>query len=66
MDTRLVAIATERLWQHHGIDWRTGPGRDAAVPVLGPGVTSLLTDPPGSLRLTPANLTSWIRELEAL
>jgi hypothetical protein len=63
---RLVAVATERLWQHHGIDWRTDPGRNAAAPVLGPGVTALLTAPPGSLRLTPANLTGWIRELEAL
>jgi len=63
---RLVALATERLWQHHGIDWRTDTGRAAAAPLLGPGVTALLTAPPGSLPLTPETLTSWTRELEAL
>jgi hypothetical protein len=63
---RLTAVATERLWQHHGIDWRTDAGRAAAATVLGPGTTALLTAPAGSLRLTPQTLMSWIRELEAL
>jgi len=63
---RLTAVATERLFQHHGIDWRTDAGRAAAATVLGPGTTALLTAPPGTLRLTPQTLTSWIRELEAL
>jgi hypothetical protein len=63
---RLVAVATERLWQHHGLDWRTEEGRAAALPLLGPGVAALLTAPPGSLPLTPDTLTSWTRELEAL
>ena len=63
---RLAALAAERLWQHRGIDWRTPDGRAAAAPLLGPGVAALLTAPPGGLNLTPENLTSWIRELEAL
>jgi hypothetical protein len=63
---RLVAVVTERLWQHHGLDWRTETGRAAALLLLGPGATALLTAPPGSLPLTPDTLTSWTRELEAL
>lgn len=63
---RLCALAAERLAQRHGIDWRTGPGREAALPLLGPDLTRLLTAPPHTLRATPQSLARWVADLEAL
>ena len=63
---RLCALAVERLWQRHRLDWRTEAGREAARPLLRPGVLELLTAPPRTLRLTPQTLASWTRDLEDL
>ena len=63
---RLTDLAVERLWQRHRLDWRTDAGRAAALPLLGPGLTALLTAPPLTLRLDPPTLLDWLRELEDL
>ena len=63
---RLTALAVERLWQRHRLDWRTDAGRAAALPLLGPGLTDLLTAPPHTLRLDPPALQRWVSELEDL
>jgi hypothetical protein len=63
---RLSALAVERLWQRHRLDWRTDAGRTAARPLLPPGVLELLTAPPHTLRLTPQTLARWTRDLEDL
>lgn len=63
---RLAALAVERLWQRHRLDWRTDGGRAAATDVLGPDLLALLTAPPHTLRLTPQTLTRWTRALEDL
>ncbi|MGY1843548.1 hypothetical protein [Modestobacter sp. SYSU DS0875] len=63
---RLVALATDRLWLRHGLDWRTAEGRAAATPLLGPALLALLVAPPYSLRSTPQAISDWTRDLEAL
>ncbi|WP_299959750.1 hypothetical protein [uncultured Modestobacter sp.] len=63
---RLTALAVDRLWHAHGLDWHTPAGRAAAEPLLGPHTRALLTAPPGTLRLTPAALQDWTEELESL
>ncbi|MGY1857648.1 hypothetical protein [Modestobacter sp. SYSU DS0290] len=63
---RLVALATDRLWLRHGLDWRTPEGRAAATPLLGPALLALLVAPPHSLRSTPQAISDWTRDLEAL
>jgi hypothetical protein len=63
---RLTALTVERLWQRHGLDWRTDAGRAAARGVLPPTLLELLTAPPHTLRSTPQTLLRWTRELEDL
>ena len=63
---RLIALAVERRWQRHRLDWRSDAGRAAATDVLGPDLLALLTAPPHTLRLTPQTLTRWTRALEDL
>jgi hypothetical protein len=63
---RLTALVVERLWQRHGLDWRTDAGRAAALDVLPPDLVALLTAPPRTLQLTPRSLDRWTRDLEAL
>lgn len=63
---RLTALVVERLWQRHRLDWRTGPGRAAALDLLPADLAALLTAPPHTLRLTPQTLTRWTRALEDL
>lgn len=63
---RLIALASDRLWQVHGIDWRTPDGRRAAEDVVGPHLLELLTAPSGALRLTPTTLHAWIDDLESM
>lgn len=63
---RLTALAAERLWQRHRLDWRTDDGRAAALPLLGPDLVELLTAPPRTLRPSPATLNRWTRALEEL
>jgi hypothetical protein len=63
---RLAALAVELLWQRHALDWRTAEGRAAAAGLLGPATTALLTAPRGALTPTPATVSRWLDELEAL
>lgn len=63
---RLAALAVDRIWLSHGLDWRTPAGRAAAEPLLGPHVRALLTAPPRTLRLTPAAVADWTKDLEQL
>ena len=63
---RLCALAVDRLWQHHGLDWRLDAHQLPARRVVGPHTWALLTAPPYSLQLTPAALDSWLDELEVL
>jgi hypothetical protein len=63
---RLCALAAERLWQWHGLDWRSAEHRAAARAVVGPGTWALLTAPPHSLACTPDALERWLDELETL
>jgi hypothetical protein len=63
---RMCAVAVDRLWQRHGLDWRTDAGREAARAVLGPLTWSLLSDPPHTVRLTPQTLSAWLDEVETL
>ena len=63
---RLTGLAVERLWLRHRLDWRTDEGRAAALALLGPELTALLTAPPGTLQPDPGTLLRWTRELEDL
>jgi len=63
---RMCAVVVDRLWQRHGLDWRTDAGREGARAVLGPLTWSLLTGPPHTVRLTPQSLASWLDEVETL
>jgi hypothetical protein len=63
---KLASLVTELLWQRHRVDWRTEPGRTAAMDMLSPELVALLTAPQRSLRVTPKTLTRWLRELEEL
>ena len=63
---RLSSLVTELLWQRHRVDWRTEPGRAAAMELLSPDLIALLTASQRSLRVTPKSLTRWLRELEEL
>ena len=40
---RLSSLVTELLWQRHRVDWRTEPGRAAAMELLSPDLIDLLT-----------------------
>jgi hypothetical protein len=63
---RLCALAVERLWQRHGLDWRRAADREVARAVVGPDTWALLTAPPHALACTPAALNRWLDELETL
>lgn len=63
---RLTALAVERLWQHHRLDWRTDAGQAAAREVLSPALVELLTAAPRSLQPTPRTLRRWTADLEDL
>jgi hypothetical protein len=63
---QLARLAVDRIWHARGLDWHTPEGRAAAEQVVGPHTRALLTQPPGSLRLTPQALSDWTEELEQL
>jgi hypothetical protein len=63
---RLHAVAVERLWQRHGLDWQHGADQAAVRSVVGPATWELLTAPPHALPVTPADLNRLLDELEAL
>ena len=63
---RLAALAVERLWQRHRLDWRRPADRTAADALLGPLTKALLTAPPRSMALTPDTLARWLDEMETL
>lgn len=60
----LAELATERLQQRHGVDWRAQP--DLARELLDPGVWALLTGPSGQFPASRAQAEAWVQAVERL
>jgi hypothetical protein len=63
---RLRAVAVERLWQRHGVDWQHGADQASVRSIVGPRTWDLLTAPPHALPVSPDDLTRLLDELETL